>query len=190
MEQWRVFVGVELPEEVRAALGEVQRVLKSAGADASWMRPQGIHLTLKFIGNAPVGHVERLAEDLDRAAADSVVHEAQLVAELGAFPSVQRIRVVWAGLEEPSGELEALQKRVDENTSWWTPPDSRRYVPHLTLGRVKSGRNVAALGRLIREARLPAGLVVPVEEVVLFRSELRASGALHTPLHRARLTLL
>ncbi len=186
----RLFIAVELPEQVRQELSQAQQALKAADADVSWPRPERMHLTLKFIGKTPPEHVEQLAENIECAAADCLAHQALLATQLGAFPNLRRIRVVWAALDEPTGELQVLQKRIDANTSWWVPPETRPYVPHLTLGRVKSGRNVPHLAQLIEESRLTPGLTVPVREVVLFQSELSPRGPTHTALHRARLSVL
>lgn len=186
-DELRLFIAVELPQEAKAALAEAARQLKAAGADVSWSHPESIHLTLKFIGNAPASCVEQLAGDLDRAAAESQAHDATLSAELGVFPNLRRIRVIWAGIDEPTGRLASLRRLVDEATNWCTPADARHYVPHLTLGRVRSGRNVQALSQLIEQVRIPSGLIVPIHRVTLFSSRLTPAGAVHAPLHQAQL---
>lgn len=186
-DELRLFIAVELPQEVRAALAGAATQLKAAGADVSWSRPESIHLTLKFIGDAPASYVERLSKDIDRAADESQAHEAELSTRLGVFPSLRRIRVVWAGIDEPTGRLTSLRRLVDEATNWCTPADARTYVPHLTLGRVRSGRNIQALSQLVEQARIPAGLIVPIRQVTLFSSRLTPAGAVHTMLHQAQL---
>ena len=181
---WRLFIAVELPEAVRRVLSAVQRELATAGADVKWSRAETIHLTLKFLGDTAEGEVPRLAAALDAAAAAGHGVTARLD-EVGAFPNVRRPRVIWVGLNEPTGELAALQKRVDEAARDLVAPDPRGFAAHLTLGRTRSGKNAARLAAMMEGYRLASAAEVPVREVVLMRSVLRPGGPIYTVLHRS-----
>jgi len=145
-----------------------------------------MHLTLKFLGDTPEDLGGEIAVALDAATAACPRHAAML-GGVGAFPTVRRPRVVWVGLDEPTGRLVELQKAVDDVTADLVPPDPRGFTPHLTLGRVRSQRNAERLARLLDGSRMASAAAVPVNEIVLIRSELSRGGPTYTPLHRSPL---
>ena len=186
MATWRLFIAVELPDDVRRLLGSVVRELAATGADVKWSRPESMHLTLKFLGDTAEEEVANLARVLDAAAAAGRPHAATL-GGLGAFPDLRRPRVLWIGLDEPSGELVALQKRIEEATRYLAEPDPRGFEGHLTLGRVRSSRRGRELSEMMQGYRLESKLAIPVREIVLIRSVLGRDGPTYTPLHRSRI---
>ena len=186
MSLWRLFIAVPLPEAALEILAAVQRDLAASGADVKWVAPANLHLTLKFLGDTPEEAVGDLSAALDEAAAASFPHAARL-AQVGAFPNAHRPRVVWVGLDEPSGELLRLQQRVNQATSYHTPPDPRGFSAHLTVGRVRSGKNLVRLTALLEGYRLQSKLDIPVKEIVLIRSVLAPSGPSYTDLHASPL---
>ncbi len=189
MADLRLFIAVELPDAARELLAAVQRELRQADAQVKWSKPENIHLTLKFLGDTPQGSASDLSAALDEAAARHPAHTAR-VAEVGAFPNTRRPRVIWVGLDEPTGQLLALQRNVDEATSYLVEPDTRGFAAHLTLGRVtvKGGRNLGQLSGLMDGYRLASSVDIPVNEIVLIRSQLSRSGPTYTPLHRSPLS--
>ena len=186
MADLRLFIAVELSREVRELLAAVQRDLAAGGADVKWSAPENIHLTLKFLGDTPEAEVTKLSAALDEAAAGCSAHVARL-SEVGAFPDARRPRTIWVGLDEPTGQLAALQKSVERVTGYLVPPDPRGFTPHLTLGRTRSGRNVRQLSAMLDGYRLTTLLEVPVAEVLLIRSVLGRGGPAYTTLHRSPL---
>ena len=96
--------------------------------------------------------------------------------------------MIWVSLDEPTGQLAALQRNVDEATSYLVEPDTRGFAAHLTLGRIKGGRNLTQLSRLMEGYRLNSSVEIPVNEIVLIRSQLSRSGPTYTPLHRSPLS--
>jgi len=184
MADWRLFIAVELPEAARQVLAAVGRELAESRADVKWSRPDAMHLTLKFLGDTPESEVPNLSAALDEAAGASRACVARL-GQVGAFPDVRRPRVIWVGLDEPTGELAALQKRIEQATAYLSAPDRRGWTAHLTLGRTRSGRHVQRLAELLQGYRLASAVDVPVRKVVLIRSVLSRAGPTYTPLHRA-----
>lgn len=182
----RLFIAVELPAEALDLLAAVQKDLAATKADVKWSKPQQIHLTLKFVGDLPANEVPTLSAALDKAAAQSRACGSRL-AEIGAFPTMKHPRVIWAGLEEPSGRLLELQQRVDEATKYLTPVDPRGFAPHLTLGRVNGPKNLPKLATAIHEYRLAATPEIPISEIVLVQSVLGRTGPAYTTLHRSAL---
>lgn len=177
----RTFLAVELPGEVRDALAAAQRRLEARIGGWRWTRAGGIHLTLRFLGEATPESLER-ARPLWRAAAAASSPLAIRVAGLGVFPAPRRARVLWAGVtEEPDGgHLAALARSLESACrEAGFPPETRAFTPHLTLARA-AGERAQAPGA---DDALDAGRA-DVREIVLFRSELLPKGAVHTPLDR------
>ncbi len=146
MSQWeamiRAFIAVNLSEAVRARLAQLQRELRVAfAADvARWVRPEQIHLTLKFLGEVREDSLRDLETALRRAC--QAVTPLELHADgLSCFPHPRNPRVLWVGIVGDLKRLEELHARVEEETRDWSAPDEGRpFQPHLTIARVKDLR--------------------------------------------------
>lgn len=177
----RLFIAVELPEEWLAALARVQEALRAAGLDAlRWTRPEGVHLTLKFLGEVPEERLEEIVRAMTRAAARARPFALRL-GRLGAFGGPQRPRVLWAGVE---GELEALtrlwQALEAEITPLGFPQERDTFAPHLTLARVPEQAQHEAsrtLAVVLPRIALPEPPPLDVAEIALMRSLLGPGGA-------------
>ena len=111
---WRVFCAVELPQEVRARLEDhVLRLRKEVpAAAASWSRVENIHLTLKFFGNVEVERIKKISEAAERVVKQFSTFQIS-VGETGVFPRASRPQVLWIGINDPSGQLTALQEKLE-----------------------------------------------------------------------------
>ncbi|RPI27520.1 MAG: RNA 2',3'-cyclic phosphodiesterase [Acidobacteria bacterium] len=183
----RSFIAVSLPGEVRGRLEQYGKELKQLGLDGSFPKSESFHLTLKFLGNIPEQKVDEIGDALERAVAGVAPLQVS-VRGLGVFPGASNPRVVWIGFEH-SELLKALQERVDRATeAIGFPGEDRPFRPHLTLARLKSKANLKALQEYLKESGAGAAAgAVPVEEVILFRSDLRPDGARYTRLRSVRL---
>ena len=183
----RAFIAAELPGDLTAALGRIQRELAGAGVRARWVRPESIHLTLKFLGRLPVEGVARVAEAL-AASVEGQPAFRLTAGGLGVFPGLRRPRVVWVGLGGETEALTGLQQRVDRNlAARGFAPEARPFRAHLTLGRFDdTGSPGPVADVLARDAGREAGRF-EVRELVLFKSDLRPTGAVYSALVRAGL---
>jgi 2'-5' RNA ligase len=183
----RSFVAVSLPMEVRARLEQYGKELKSLGLYGSYPKAESFHLTLKFLGDIPEQKVDAIGTALERAVEGVAPFQLE-VRGLGVFPNPSSARVIWIGFEqsEPLSLLQARVEQVLEELEF--PREDRPFRPHLTLARLKSKDNLKALQAYLRETGPSAAAgTVPVDELVLFRSDLRPDGARYTRLHVARL---
>jgi 2'-5' RNA ligase len=181
----RAFIAIELTAPIRERLGDLQSRMQQDLPPKllRWVGPEGIHLTLVFLGEIPVEQVGPITEALGEACAGHAPFGIS-IAGMGCFPNTRRPRVVWVGVEEPSGALARLQRDVEGALEpLGFPPEGRRFSPHLTLGRVKGGgkQALAALGTYVEQARARVG-EMRVEEVHLIRSDLQPGGAVYTEL--------
>lgn len=192
-ELWRLFVALELPPDVTAALAQTQDWLKARAPEQTlrWVKPESVHLTLKFLGDVPVTQRDALQDALLRAVQNQ--NPFTLVAGgLGCFPNAQRPRVTWVGLHHDMMALHALRDAVEAQIApLGYPTENRPFHPHLTLGRVhREARReaVQAVGKLIAESSFTDRHAWDIDAVTLFRSELKPGGAVYTPLFHAALS--
>lgn len=191
-EKWRTFVAIPLPADVRKALSELHVQMRPQEAAAvRWTRAEGIHLTLSFLGDVDVDLIPAISERLSDAAAKSGPF-ALGVAGVGAFPSLRRPRVFWAGLSGETDRLRSLHSRVQGGLSHvGFVPERRRFDPHLTLGRIRQDRrpeDARWAGVAFGGVTLPErALAIPVDSIVLFRSHLKPGGAEYERLFEAPL---
>jgi 2'-5' RNA ligase len=192
MNTLRAFIAIELPGEILRLMEQVQARLKAAAPPRGvrWVRVEGIHLTLKFLGQVPTSQVDALTRAMS-AAAQSVGPFTVTVGGVGCFPSLKLPRVVWIGVSEPTGGLNSLQRAVEAAISpQGYPPEDRSFQPHLTLGRTArdaSPDDVKRLGQLVAAANVGTLGQVAVSEIALIKSDLKPAGAEYTALQRARL---
>jgi 2'-5' RNA ligase len=191
-ETWRLFIAVDLPGEVRDGLGRVQLVLKrqSPPETVRWVNPNGIHLTLKFLGDAPAPQCRLLQEKLAEAVRS--LPDFSLVASgLGCFPNIHKPRVVWIGIRQSATALAALRDAVENAIApLGYPTEDRAFSPHLTLGRVRPEArrsDAEQLGNLVAHTDIKEKFEWQVSEVSLIRSELKPAGAVYTTLFHAPL---
>ncbi len=178
----RAFIAIELPEELRQRLAQEQSRFRAVAADARWTRPEGIHLTLKFLGEIPDEQVEQGRKSLDEIGRFEpfTVHAKGF----GFFPDARRPQVFWAGLDAPP-ELAQLAARVE---SALTPlgfrPENRAFSPHLTLARFKVPRPQPKLQELLAGQDDVILGDFEVSEFFLWESKLAAQGATYRKMAR------
>jgi 2'-5' RNA ligase len=190
-EQVRVFLAILISPQARQALENCMERLSGLAPDGvRWVDPQGIHLTLRFLGNIPAASVDDVLAAQGAAAAACPPFSVRL-SGLGMFPNRGRPRVLWAGV---TGELDALgrlQQAVEsqlERASF--PRDKRPFAPHLTLGRVRgrvSDRDRTKIAGAVSSVTLEETGPWLVEESHLIRSTLTPQGAVYMSMGSASL---
>jgi len=184
----RLFVACELPGEAKEALAAVQRLLQERGTEGlRWVRPEGIHLTLKFLGEVPARRLEAIERALARAVQEPFSLSVRL-GRLGSFGGSTGLRVVWVGLEGDVEELARLAARVEGALDPLGFPRERRpFAAHLTLARVKEGaspQDRRRLFELVRSLEPPPLPGATLETVSLMQSTLEPGGARYQCLAR------
>ncbi len=182
----RTFIAVELPPEVKRKIEEVQSPLKKTDTYVSWVKPGNVHLTLKFLGEIDEGRIENVFKGTETALEGSKRFKLSLK-DLGCFPNLRRPRVVWVGVDKGKGELSKMQRQIEEELfKFKFPREQRSFSPHLTIGRVKSPKNIEKLIGLIETTNFQTE-EVEVDEVVVMKSQLHPQGAIYTPLKKIKL---
>ncbi len=184
----RAFIAIELNEYVRKALLGFMKEARRPDAAVRWVRPEGMHLTLKFLGEISSTQESDIGDALDEVTAR---HESFALdfSGLGTFPPKSRIpRVIWAGIDQSRPLADLNQDLEDALEPLGFPRERRQFHPHLTLGRVKSPHGLDRILQLVQNHELTPFGSLTVPEVVLFKSTLKPSGAEYSRLHQARLS--
>lgn len=178
----RSFIAIDISPEVRNSMDEFIRELRKTNSDVKWVRVEGVHLTLKFLGNISQDKVGGIRDAITRAAVGIGPIEVK-VEGAGAFPNLRKPRVFWAGVVEPSGVLQSLAVRLDDELKpLGFEPEEREFRPHLTLGRAKDRGQVDSAKDLISQESKRAFGSFTAAAVNLMKSELRSGGAVYTKL--------
>jgi 2'-5' RNA ligase len=177
----RAFIAIDLPPAVKEALGGAARALgeRVERGVVRWVRPEQMHLTLRFLGETPLDRLPAVRQAMDAAAGGRAPFELRLDG-VGCFPNRNRPRVVWVGLAAADGgesaPLLALKAALDEALApVGRPPEDRPFTAHLTLGRVKDERGARGIDWT---ADVP-GLEIPVTALHLIESQLKPDGPVY-----------
>jgi 2'-5' RNA ligase len=178
----RAFIAIDLPESIRAALGRKQALFRSAGPEKGWTRPEGIHLTLKFLGDgvsdAKVKEVCQSLKNLGRFESFTVGLKG-----FGFFPDARSPRVFWVGVEAPAS-LSRLAQQVEEAMQRiGFAREERAFRPHLTLARFKGRQPQPALQALVAQQGEEELGNFEVSEYFLFES-MRPLGSKYRKVER------
>jgi 2'-5' RNA ligase len=177
----RAFIAIELPATIqdilyRTCLDLGERI--GSRAAVRWVKPDNIHLTLRFLGDIQPDLIPQIGRAIDLKVVHLPVFDLEL-GELGSFPNLRNPRIIWVGIGRDTGPLNRLHASIEQELmrfGW--EPDGRRFHPHLTIGRVKDRR-------VVTEANLPYGrkvnsLSFSVKAVSLIESVLKPEGASYT----------
>jgi len=180
----RSFIAIDLPQKTRENLAAIQDQLRQSQAGVRWVKPGSIHLTLKFLGNILPEQVDAIAA----AVAQLVRDEPPITlcaAGLGAFPSPRKPRVIWVGLRGEVDRLANIQAGLEKALEpLGFDRETRGFHPHLTIGRVKDRRRLQSLIEAMSSLELPEFNSFDGNEIILYKSDLRPTGAIYTKLHR------
>ena len=182
----RIFIAIDVPDQAKKALSALVETLRGLGLNnVRWARPEGIHLTLKFLGDTDPDLVPQILDALKESARGSAAFDLDL-ADLRVFPGLANPRVLWVGLRGGLEELKDLQRRLEAQTEiLGFPREARGFSPHLTLGRVRAGlspKQRQQVGEALRKAASVSSVCWRVREAHLIQSTLTSEGAFYRKL--------
>lgn len=184
----RSFLAADLPMTLRTSIVDATAKLRDSSFDVKWLKPEGIHLTLKFLG----GIEEKQIQPIVDAVRPVVINQKPLALRaegIAAFPNLKRPRVIWIAVTGDTERLKNIQERIEQSLSaLGFPAENRPFSPHLTVGRIRSGRKITDLISKIQELAGITFSAFTVNELVLYKSILRPEGAAYLPLQRLPFT--
>ena len=187
----RSFIAIELPEEVKKVLKRIrtEMALDKYGFIKA-VAPEGIHLTLKFLGNVPEPKLADIVKVMEQSSQGVAPFPLQIT-EVGAFPDMRRPRVIWVGIKGELDKLIGWQQRLDKGlVPLGFPKEERPFTPHLTLARVRENCSPAdrlRFGEMVAGTHVEIDYKFTVTGLNLMRSQLRPTGAVYSCLAEIKL---
>ena len=179
METLRTFIALELPEQAKKKLSLLQQKFMEGTAGVKWVKPDNIHLTLKFLGSTREDKAEEVSRVLEQAA-QGVSPFVFDIAGIGAFPNTKNPKVLWAGLSADE-RLSAFQEGLETAlAAIGFSREDRPFSPHLTFGRLKDGRARKELSGLLEKLSNENIGRVEASHVIFFRRDLQPSGPVYS----------
>ncbi len=191
MEQVRSFIAIELPDELKLGLAQLEAQLKMSKPPwVKWVDPYSIHLTLKFLGNIAVDRISEITGAMEEATQGISPFHLE-VKDLGVFPNLRRAQVAWVGISGEVDKLSQLQRHLESNLArLGFAPETRPFTPHLTLARLRNRASLderQSFGQLIATTRFEATYTIKVDAINLMRSQLTREGAIYSRVSSVRL---
>lgn len=179
----RAFLAMDPPPEVLRRIVDIQEVLKKTlRGSISWVRPEGIHLTLKFFGDMAAEDLQPISEVVSGQAAGMRPLHLNIKG-LGVFPGIRRPRVLWLGVGGEVARLIALQGVLDQGfETCGIKKEERPFRAHLTLARIKSPQELSGLDKVLEEKEAESAGSFEAKGLILFKSDLTPKGAIYTVL--------
>lgn len=182
---WRLFIALELPPAVLKVIEQLQTELRQIIPPrvARWVRPEAIHLTLKFLGDVATGGIDELKAAIRQSTQSHQALELGIEG-IGCFPDSNRPKVIWLGVTGDTKSLQLLQSNVERHVApLGFPADKRGFNAHLTLARTTPAAtrdDLARIGQISRERQTGLLVTWQADSVSLMRSQLRPEGAYYT----------
>ncbi|MCK5083321.1 MAG: RNA 2',3'-cyclic phosphodiesterase [Candidatus Omnitrophica bacterium] len=183
----RTFIAIPLDPQIRQTIAQAQNHLKELDCSIKWVDPENIHLTLKFLGEVKlkkIDAVKQALEDLLKSVKPLPIELTQL----GAFPDVKRPRIIWVGLNDDTKAISQLVSALEETLGKiGFKKEGWPFSPHITIGRVRSPKNLHLLSESISNYSLPGYLKQTARNITLYKSILTPAGPVYEPLHKTEL---
>ncbi len=178
----RAFIGIGLPEKMESFFHEIQLGIRSYGLNLKLIKPENIHITLKFLGNIDKGAVEKIGYAMEDAVCGQS-HIILMAKGIGCFPNVRKPRILWVGLRKQTEKLQAIQHDLERKLkAIGFPKEKRPFKGHLTIGRIKNKINNVALDAAIETFKEIESEDFIADRIILFQSTLKTSGAIYKEL--------
>jgi len=177
----RSFIAFDINnEEIVKRFSETQERLLRTGADLKLVTPQNIHITVRFLGNIQPNMVERIHGEMEQVTFTPFEVE---IRGIGVFPSLNYARVVWAGIQKGAEQLEEVFSQLEPRLQKLRfKPDRKGFSPHITIARVRTGRNKTELTRCIKELESYEFGILKVDCLKLKKSVLTPKGPIYSTL--------
>ena len=191
----RAFIAIELDQNIKEKISAIQKKLKQTEADVKWVKPENIHLTLKFLGDIDEKKAEKIKNILKNLAGDRQTFD-MAISELGAFPKLRFPRVIWIGIKEGADDALKITSILDDKlVSIGFAKEKRGFSAHITIGRVRSNKNRLRLIEAVNkfnetnqkeftplEKDFLTEFTQTVKNITLFKSTLTPQGPIYEAL--------
>jgi 2'-5' RNA ligase len=184
---FRSFISIDIDDKnILRRIVEAQQMISKNDFDLKLVKPENIHITLKFLGKVHTNLIDSVCEQMKNIKFSPFDIE---LTGLGAFPSMHRIRVIWIGIEKGVKELEHNFKQLqDRLKNIGFQPDKKGFTPHITLARVRSGRNREKLVKIINSQQEKRFGIMQGNQIRLKKSVLTSKGPIYSTIYEIQAT--
>ena len=183
----RTFIAIGLTQEIRDYLADIQQELKKCRADVKWVRPENIHLTLKFLGERDEKKIDKTKEAMEETAKAKTCFSVNL-SSFGAFPKLDSPRIIWVGIDRGEKETKEIACDLEEKIARiGIPKEDKPFSSHITIARVKSPLNRQALIQGLKTLPPCQNKEFLVTTITLYKSTLTPNGPVYAVLKEAAL---
>ena len=176
----RSFIAVKISQNQREQISKLIGDLKKSETDVKWVKPENLHVTLKFLGDVDERALPEMFDYLEKSLTNDISFRFNLRA-IGCFPNIRRPRVIWVGIDQGTDSLKVLAKKIDEcMLGFGFAREKRGFSPHLTIGRVRSTRLIERLTNMFKDVVFETEDFV-IDEVIFFQSILKREGPTYIP---------
>ncbi|MEM2961378.1 MAG: RNA 2',3'-cyclic phosphodiesterase [Candidatus Bathyarchaeia archaeon] len=181
MELIRSFIAFDIDDEgTLKNLDRVQSMLLDTGADLKIVKPENIHITVRFLGEVSPSYIEKIYGEMSRVNFSPFDVE---IKGLGVFPNIRHINVIWAGIRRGANDLRNIYYQIEPNLQRiGLRPDDKSFSPHLTIARVRTGRKRDELARVIKDLENYEFGIVRARCLKLKKSVLTPQGPVYSTL--------
>lgn len=183
----RAFIAVEIDSPNKQKLSELIGLFKKTDTDVKWVKENQMHLTLKFLGNIEETKTQEVSRELESITNESKKFTISL-SKIGAFPNINKPRIIWIDIDEGKDTLKLLADKIESRLEKiGFAKEKREFKTHLTLGRIKSLKNISQLTEVIQKTDSQSQDKIKISSLILFQSTLTSKGAIYMPLAEIKL---
>ena len=183
----RAFIAIPLDSNIQHSIEHIQDHLKQTNNDVKWVKPENIHITLKFLGDVKQEQINSVKGALAIFTQNMRPFEVEL-SRLGAFPNIDRPRTLWVSLNDSKQRLSriavSLEKALDKIGF---QGDQKSFSPHITIGRIRSSKNIDALSQSASNYQISENCTQTISKIILFQSTLCSEGPIYKSLYQIKL---
>jgi 2'-5' RNA ligase len=187
----RAFIAIGLPTEIKDVLSQIQDKLKTGLPKISWVKPQNLHLTLKFLGEISPGQLDAIKHIITEVSQGIAAFKIKLD-DLGVFPDLRQARIIWIGISQDTITKQIAGLLETKIADVGITKEKRDFSSHITIGRIKIPLNPVDLERELKKAKndvVYANMEFNAGGITLFESVLGPSGPAYTVLKEANFTI-
>jgi RNA 2',3'-cyclic 3'-phosphodiesterase len=181
----RCFIAFDLPAPIKEELSQAQDSFKDCNLDAKWVKPQNIHMTLKFLGDVAEEKLDKIKEVITQVAQANMSLEADLT-DFGFFPNQRKPRVFFISTNKEA-QLKAIARSLENKLEPLGFEKEEKFKSHLTLARIKSSKNIEALLEKLEQIKIDS--TISIKKITLFKSTLSSEGPTYEKIFSANLTI-
>ena len=183
----RAFIAIPLDPKIQHSIERMQDHLKKSNNDIKWVKPENIHITLKFLGDIDTKQINSIKQILSNCTHNTRPFKVEL-SQLGAFPNIDRPRTLWVGLKDSKQRLNQISMSLEKTLGKiGFQTDQKPFSSHITIGRIRSSKNIDALSKSMSSYQISENCTQTISKIILFQSTLCSEGPIYQSLHQIKL---